>query len=63
MKPILVTKRNSSTAPLDIDKFHKVVAHACKGITGVSESQIELKSQIQFYNKIKTSAIQEMLIM
>jgi ribonucleoside-diphosphate reductase alpha chain len=38
------------------------VAWACEDISGVSESEIELKSQIQFYNSIKTSDIQETLI-
>jgi len=59
---INVTKRNGNKEPLNLDKFHKVVAWACEGITGVSESQIELKSQIQFYNGIKTTDIQETLI-
>ena len=59
---INVTKRNGNKEPLNLDKFHKVVAWACEGITGVSESQIELKSQIQFYNGIKTIDIQETLI-
>ena len=62
MPEIQVTKRNGSKEPLNLDKFHKVVAWACEGITGVSESEIELKSQIQFYNNIKTSEIQETLI-
>ena len=59
---IQVIKRNGTKEPLNLDKFHKVVTWACEGITGVSESQIELKSQIQFYNGIKTTDIQETLI-
>jgi len=59
---ILVTKRNGSKEQLDLNKFHRVVADACENITGVSESEIEIKSQIQFYNGIKTSDIQETLI-
>jgi ribonucleoside-diphosphate reductase alpha chain len=59
---ILVTKRNGDKEPLDLNKFHKVVAWACEGINSVSESEIELKSHIQFYNGIKTSDIQETLI-
>lgn len=62
MPPINVTKRDGRKEPLDLNKFHKVVAWACEGITGVSASEIELKSQIQFYNNIKTSDIQETLI-
>lgn len=62
MSQIQVTKRDGSTEPLNLNKFHKVVAWACKDINGVSESEIEIKSQIQFYNKIKSSDIQETLI-
>lgn len=57
-----VTKRNGNKETLDLNKFHKVVSWACDGITGVSESEIEIKSHIQFYNNIKTSDIQETLI-
>ena len=59
---INVTKRDGTREPLDLNKFHKVVAAACEGITGVSESQIEINSHIQFYNNIKTTDIQETLI-
>jgi len=59
---IQVTKRDGSKESLDLNKFHKVVAWACEGINNVSESEIELKSHIQFYNGIKTSDIQETLI-
>ena len=59
---ILVTKREGTKEPLDLNKFHRVVAWACEGISAVSESEIELRSQIQFYNGIKTSDIQETLI-
>lgn len=59
---IQVTKRNGKKEPLNVDKLHKVVFHACEGITGVSPSEVEIKSQIQFYNGMKTSEIQETLI-
>jgi ribonucleoside-diphosphate reductase alpha chain len=59
---IQVTKRNGKKEPLDIEKLHKVVFYACEGITGVSPSEVEIKSQIQFYNGMKTSEIQETLI-
>lgn len=59
---INVVKRDGEKEPLDLDKFHKVVEHACEGITGVSASQVEMSSHIQFYNNIKTSDIQETLI-
>lgn len=57
-----VTKRDGTTELLDIEKLHKVVFFACDGITGVSASEVEIKSQIQFYNGMPTSEIQETLI-
>ena len=62
IQAIQVTKRDGSKEPLDIEKLHKVVFHACEGITGVSPSEVEIKSQIQFYNGITTKEIQETLI-
>ena len=59
---IQVTKRNGAKEPLDIEKLHKVVFFACEDITGVSPSEVEIKSQIQFYHGMKTSEIQETLI-
>ncbi len=59
---IQVTKRDGSKEPLDIEKLHKVVFHACDNITGVSPSEVEIKSQIQFYNGMTSKEIQETLI-
>jgi len=59
---IQVTKRDGSKEPLDLNKFHKVVAWACEGINNVSESEVEIRSHIQFYDGIKTTDIQETLI-
>lgn len=59
---ITVTKRSGQREPLNIDKIHKVVNWACEGLSGVSVSDLELKSSIQFYNGIKSSDIQETLI-
>ena len=62
MTQIQVLKRNGEKEPLDLEKLHKVVFWATKDITGVSASEVEIKSHIQFYNGIKTSDIQETLI-
>ena len=59
---IQVSKRDGTKEFLDIDKLHKVVFYACEDITGVSPSEVELKSQIQFYNGITSKEIQETLI-
>ena len=62
MSNITVIKRNGSKELLDLEKMHKVVFYACEGITGVSVSEVEIKSHLQFYNGIKTSDVQETLI-
>ncbi len=62
MSQIQVQKRDGSRESLDIEKLHRVVFWATEGITGVSASEVEIKSHIQFYNGIKTADIQETLI-
>ena len=62
MTNILVTKRDGSREPLDLNKFHRVVGWACEGLNSVSVSEIEIRSHIQFYNGIKTTDVQETLI-
>src|SRR5210317_1312481 len=57
-----VVKRDGSREPLDIEKLHKVVTFACEGINGVSASEVEIHSQIQFFDGIKSSDVQETLI-
>jgi ribonucleoside-diphosphate reductase alpha chain len=59
---ILITKRDGTKVPLDLEKLHKVIFHACEGITGVSPSQVELNSSISFYEGITSSEIQETMI-
>jgi ribonucleoside-diphosphate reductase alpha chain len=59
---LMVTKRDGSKEPLDLEKLHKVTEWACEGIAGVSASEIEIRSQIQFYTGIKTTDIQETMI-
>ena len=62
MSQIQVTKRDGNREILDLEKLHKVVFWATQGITGVSASEVEIKSHLQFYNGIKTADIQETLI-
>ena len=59
---INVIKRDGRKEPLNLDKFHKVTQYACEGMTGVSVSDLEIKTHIQFYNNIKSVDIQETLI-
>jgi ribonucleoside-diphosphate reductase alpha chain len=62
MKEIHVIKRDGERTPLNLDKVHVMVEHACRGLAGVSESQVEMNSNLQFFDGIKTSDIQEILI-
>ena len=57
-----VKKRNGSIEPLNLEKIHNMVEEACKGLAGVSASQVEIQSGIQFYDGITTGEIQEILI-
>jgi ribonucleoside-diphosphate reductase alpha chain len=57
-----VKKRDGRIEPLDLDKMHLMVEEATEGLAGVSASQVEMKSGIQFYDGITTGEIQEILI-
>ena len=59
---LYVQKRDGSKEVIDLDKIHKVVTWAAKGLKNVSVSQVEIKAQIQFYDGIETSKIHETLI-
>ena len=59
---IKVKKRNGSIEPLNLEKMHMMVEEATKGLAGVSASQVEIQSGIQFYDGITTGEIQEILI-
>jgi ribonucleoside-diphosphate reductase alpha chain len=62
MSEIIVSKRDGASESLDLEKMHKVVFFACEGVTGVSPSEVEIRSHLQFYNGISSSNIQETLI-
>ena len=57
-----VVKRDGSIQPLDLEKMHVMVEQACNGLAGVSASQVEIQSGIQFYDGISTAEIQEILV-
>ena len=60
---INVKKRNGrGQEPLLLEKMHRMVDEACKDLAGVSASQVEMQSGIQFYDGITTAEIQEILI-
>ena len=57
-----VKKRDGSIENINLDKMHVMVDEACKDLAGVSASQVEMQSGIQFYDGITTAEIQEILI-
>ena len=59
---INVIKRNGDKDPLNLAKVHKMVEHACEGLAGVSSSQVEISSGLQFFDGIKSKEIQDILI-
>jgi len=59
---IEVVKRNGSKESLNLEKLHKMTFEACEGLSGVSASQIEMNSGIQFYNGVSTKDIQDILV-
>ena len=60
---IKVVKRNGrGNEPLNIDKIHEMVEFACEDVAGVSSSQVEMNSGLQFYDGITTDEIQQILV-
>ena len=57
-----VLKRDGHSEQLNLDKVHKMTEEACEGLAGVSASQVEINSGIQFYDGIRTREIQEILV-
>ena len=62
MSGISVVKRSGGVEALHLEKIHVMVEHACKDLAGVSESQVEMNANLQFFDGIKTEDIQEILI-
>ena len=59
---ITVVKRNGERVALDISKIQRQVAHACRGIDGVSPSMVEIKAQIELHDGMSTKTIDELLL-
>jgi ribonucleoside-diphosphate reductase alpha chain len=57
MTQITVVKRSGNREPLQIDKWQAQVAKVCQGIADVSQSMIEIKAQLHFYDGITTKEI------
>ena len=60
---INVVKRGTrGREPLNIEKIHDMVEYAVEDIKGVSSSQVEMTSGLQFYDGMTTDEIQQILI-
>ena len=57
MTPIQVQKRNGNKVALDLNKWQLQIAKICAGIADVSQSMIEIKAQLHFYDGITTKEI------
>ncbi|GGP44687.1 ribonucleoside-diphosphate reductase [Shewanella algicola] len=57
-----VTKRSGERENIDLDKIHRVITWAAKGLKNVSVSEVELRSHLQFFDGIPTEAIHETII-
>jgi ribonucleoside-diphosphate reductase alpha chain len=57
MTQITVVKRSGVKEPLHIEKWQAQVAKVCQGIADVSQSMIEIKAQLHFYDGITTTEI------
>ena len=57
-----VIKRDGYKELIHLEKIHVMTNEACEGLSGVSASHVEMNSDIQFYDGIKTSDIQQILV-
>jgi len=59
---IRVKKRNGRLEEFNVEKIHQVVDWACKGVNGVSLSDIELNAELALHDKIPSTEIHDILI-
>lgn len=57
MKNITVVKRSGSREPLALEKWQAQIAKICSGTADVSQSMIEIRTQLHFYDGITTKEI------
>ena len=57
MKNITVVKRSGQREPLALEKWQAQIAKICSGIADVSQSMIEIRTQLHFYDGITTKEI------
>ena len=59
---IRVKKRNGKLEEFNVEKIHQIVDWACKGINGVSFSDIEMNAELALHDKIHSTEIHDILI-
>ena len=59
---ITIIKRNGRRETLDISKIQKYTSAAVKGLSGVSQSELEVDARLHFQDGITSKGIQETLI-
>lgn len=59
---MLITKRNGQKEPLDITKIQAYTSAAVKGLSNVSQSELEVDAQLQFRDGMPSAEIQQTLI-
>ena len=57
-----VTKRDGEKEDFSVEKIHKVVEWATKGVNGVSLSEIEMNANLSLYDGISSEEIHQILI-
>jgi ribonucleoside-diphosphate reductase alpha chain len=57
MSTITVVKRSGRREPIAIEKWQSQIAKICQGIADVSQSMVEIKAQLHFYDGITTKEI------
>jgi ribonucleoside-diphosphate reductase alpha chain len=57
MTQITVIKRNGRKEQLSLEKWQTQIAKVCSGIADVSQSMVEIKAQMHFYDGITTTEI------
>ena len=58
----VIKREETEEEPLNIQKIHDMVEYAVEDIKGVSASQVEMQSGLQFYDGMSTDEIQQILI-
>ena len=58
----VIKRGDRGKEPLNIQKIHDMVEYAVEDIKGVSASQVEMQSGLQFYDGMSTDEIQQILI-